>query len=254
VGSSSCYLVGLLAALHQYRRDYVPLHTLAEEACHIELSVLKKGIGKQDQFMAAFGGLTVLEIDRSGTVQIRPVRMRGGSIAEFVQRTHIYYTGTVRDAEQVLRDQDQALRSETSVRGPQDSLLAIKDLGHRILEAIESENFDQWGALLHEHWSHKKKMSHRISLSWVDALYEEVRSRFGVLGGKLIGAGGGGFLMLYCPGNGRALEEFMSARGLPRLHYDLEPEGVKVVANIGETHLSLHPTYTLPEQRTLTSG
>jgi D-glycero-alpha-D-manno-heptose-7-phosphate kinase len=253
VGSSGCYLVGLLAALHQYRRDYVPLNVLAEEACHIELEVLKKGIGKQDQYLAAFGGLTVLEIDRSGTVHVRPVRMRGGAIASFVQHTHIYYTGTIRDAQEVLRDQDLALRE--SNLGPQESsLLAIKDLGYRILDAIESENFDTWGVLLHEHWTQKKKISHRISLSWVDALYDEVRDRFGVLGGKIVGAGGGGFLMLYCPTNSIKLEEFMLARGLPRLHYDLEPEGVKVVANIGNTHMSLHPTYTLPEQRTLASS
>jgi len=254
VGSSSCYLVGLLAALHQYRRDYVPLHVLAEEACHIELAVLKKGIGKQDQFMAAFGGLTVLEIDRAGAVQVRPVRMRGGSIASFVQHTHIYYTGTVRDAQHVLQHQDEALRVNSHRTPQEEALLAIKDLGTRILDAVESENFDRWGELLHEHWMQKKRMSHRISLSWVDALYDEVRERYGVLGGKIIGAGGGGFLMLYCPANGMRLEEFMLSRGLPRLHYDLEPEGVKVVAHIGDTHMSMHPTYTLPEQRTLTSG
>lgn len=255
VGSSSCYLVGLLAALHQYRRDYVPLHALAEEACHIELEILKKCIGKQDQYMAAFGGLTVLDIERNGHVTVRPVRMRGGSIASFVQHTHIYYTGTIRNAQHVLRDQDQALRDASPLRGPQEeALLAIKDLGYRLLDAVESENFDEWGALLHEHWVNKKRMSHKISLAWVDALYDEVRDRFGVLGGKLIGAGGGGFLMLYCPSNARRLEEFMLSRGLPRLHYDLEPEGVKVVANIGDTHMSMHPTYTLPEQRTLTRG
>ena len=253
VGSSGCYLVGLLAALHQYRRDYVPLHALAEEACHIELNVLHKGIGKQDQYMAAFGGLTALEIERSGEVHVKPVRIRGGAISDFVQRTHIYYTGTVRDAQDVLRDQNEALRSD-GLRPQEEALLAIKDLGYRILDAVERESFDTWGALLHEHWTHKKRMSHRISLSWVDSLYDEVRSRFGVLGGKLIGAGGGGFLMLYCPANGMRLDEFMQSRGLPRLHYDLEPEGVKVVANIGDTHMSLHPTYTLPEQRTLSSS
>jgi D-glycero-alpha-D-manno-heptose-7-phosphate kinase len=256
VGSSSCYLIGLLAALHQYRRDYVPLQALAEEACHIELEVLKKPIGKQDQYMAAFGGLTVLEIERNGDVTVRPVRMRGGAIAEFVQRTHIYYTGAVRDAQEVLREQDTAIRnSPTSHRtAPEQSLLEIKDLGHRILDAVESENFDSWGQLLHEHWTQKKKLSARITLPWIDSLYDEVRAKYGVLGGKLIGAGGGGFLMLYCSASSARLEQFMSDRGFPRLHYDLETEGVKVVANIGNTHLSLHPTYALPEQRTLSSS
>lgn len=256
VGSSSCYLVGVLAALHQFRRDYVPLQALAEEACHIELEILKKNVGKQDQYMAAFGGLTVLEIDRSGQVHVRPVRMRGGAIADFVQRTHIYYTGTRRHAQDVLRDQDEGMRSESKAqrRPLEDSLLAIKDLGYRILDAVESENFDRWGELLHEHWMNKKRMSHKISLSFVDALYDEAREGFGVLGGKIIGAGGGGFLMLYCPAEGTKLEEFMQSRGLRRLHYAMEPEGVKVVANIGQSQLLTHPAYPLPQQRILSGS
>ncbi|MDX2194685.1 MAG: hypothetical protein NW201_15185 [Gemmatimonadales bacterium] len=234
VGSSSCYLVGLLHALHQHRRDYVSLQALAEEACHIELEVLRKGIGKQDQYMAAFGGLTVLEIDRDGTVDVRAVPLRGGVLASFVAHTHIYYTGLVRDAQDVLRAQDQAMR----VDGPapqrqtvEDSLLAIKDLGYRILAAIEAGDFDLWGRLLHEHWENKKRMSSKISVSWVDQLYDDVRERFGVLGGKIIGAGGGGFLMLYVPGGGLQLEAFMESRGLPRVHYGIEMEGAKVLAN-----------------------
>jgi D-glycero-alpha-D-manno-heptose-7-phosphate kinase len=243
VGSSSCYLVGLLAALRQYRRDYVPLERLAEEACHIELNVLKKKIGKQDQYMAAFGGLTVLEIARDGTVDVRPVRPRGGALASFVAHTHIYYTGLVRDAQEVLADQDAAMRSAAPARGTVEaSLSEIKDLGYRILEAIEGENFDEWGALLHRHWVQKKRMSAKISVSWVDQLYDEVRDRFGVLGGKLIGAGGGGFLMLYCASDPLRLEDFMLERGLPRLYYNIEWEGSKVVANMANQQMSLHQT------------
>lgn len=235
VGSSSCYLIGLLHALHQYRRDYISLQALAEEACHIELEVLKKGIGKQDQYMAAFGGLTVLDIARDGTVAVRTVPLGGGALASFVANTHIYYTGLVRDAQDVLKAQDQAMKG--GAPSPQrqtveDSLTAIKDLGHRILSAIEGGDFDQWGRLLHEHWENKKRMSAKISVSWVDALYDEVRERFGVLGGKIIGAGGGGFLMLYAPSRQLELEAFMESRGLPRMHYQVEPEGTRVVANL----------------------
>ncbi len=233
VGSSSCYLVGLLAALHQYRRDYVSLEALAEEACHIELSVLGKGIGKQDQYMAAFGGLTVLEIEPDGSVDVRPVSLSGGALANFLAHTHIYYTGLVRDAVEVLADQNGAMRTTLADKRStvEDSLCAIKDLGYRILEAIHTENFDDWGLLLHEHWVNKKRMSSKISVSRIDALYDEVRERFGVLGGKIIGAGGGGFLMLYSRDDSRRLEEFMLSQGLPRLSYRIENEGVKVVAN-----------------------
>jgi D-glycero-alpha-D-manno-heptose-7-phosphate kinase len=127
----------------------------------------------------------------------------------------------------------------------EDSLNAIKDLGFRILEAIQSEDFDKWGALLHEHWVSKKRLSDKISVTWIDQLYDEVRTSYGVLGGKLIGAGGGGFLMLYSPSTSGKLEDFMMARGLPRLYYNLEREGSKVVANVASTQsMILHPTVT----------
>jgi D-glycero-alpha-D-manno-heptose-7-phosphate kinase len=240
LGSSSCYLVGLLNALHHDRRDYVPLQTLAEEACHIELDILKEGIGKQDQYMAAFGGLTVLEIGRDGKVGVRLLRPSTSDIAEFVAHTHIYYTGAQRDAGEVLADQNSAMQRSGSDDHARvsESLHRIKELGHRILEAIESNNFDRWGELLHEHWVQKKRMSSKISISTVDEIYEDVRARFGVLGGKIIGAGGGGFLMLYCATHHAALERYMAERGMPRMHYSIEPEGTKVVAQMGHGFLS----------------
>jgi D-glycero-alpha-D-manno-heptose-7-phosphate kinase len=245
VGSSSAYLVGLLRALHEYRREFVSLQALAEEACHIELDVLAKGIGKQDQYMAAFGGLTVLDIARDGRVQVRNVALSAGAIASFLAQTHIYYTGLVRDAVGVLADQNGAMRSASSNGSNgqsgnrvEDSLCRIKEIGGEVLDALQSEDFDRWGRLLHEHWVAKRQMSAKISVSWIDALYDEVRTRFGVIGGKIMGAGGGGFLMLYCPPRkSKQLEEAMAARGLPRMYYRLEYEGVKVVANLTNSEL-----------------
>jgi D-glycero-alpha-D-manno-heptose-7-phosphate kinase len=244
VGSSSAYLVGLLLALHQYRRDFVSLEQLAEEACYIELNILKKPIGKQDQYMAAFGGLTVLEIMRDGAVEVRQANVREGALAEFINRTHIYYTGVHRDALDVLREQNAAMNGKSPARPVvENSLNGIKDLGYRILEAIEAEDFDDWGCMLHEHWEHKKRMSDKISGSAWDQLYDEVRARFGVLGGKIIGAGGGGFLMLYCPRDARQLEEFMASNGMRRMYYQLEREGAKTIANVASTQAALlHPT------------
>ena len=132
----------------------------------------------------------------------------------------------------------------------EDSLNGIKELGNGILDAIQSEDFDRWGHLLHEHWMKKKRMSEKISVPWIDELYDEVRARCGVLGGKIIGAGGGGFLMLYCPSTSRKLEDFMLSHGLPRLHYDLEREGTKVVANVASTQaMILHPAVGTVPQR-----
>jgi D-glycero-alpha-D-manno-heptose-7-phosphate kinase len=236
LGSSSCYLVGLLNALHHDRRDYVPLQALAEEACHIELNVLKEGIGKQDQYMATYGGLTVLEIEKDGKVAVRQLTPSSGDIADLVASTHIYYTGALRNAKEVLVEQNVAMQHQESVNHQRvsDSLHRIKDLGYRILESIEASNFDQWGRLLDEHWQNKKQLSNKISFGKVDRIYEEVRANYHVLGGKIIGAGGGGFLMLYCSKFHTKLEQFMYENGMPRMHYTVEPEGTKVVAQMGQ--------------------
>ncbi len=250
VGSSSCYLVGLLNALHHDRRHYVPLQTLAEEACHIELDILKEGIGKQDQYMAAYGGLTVLDIANDGRVAVRQLAPSSSDIAEFVSHTHIYYTGAQRDAREVLADQNVAMQRKESVDHARvaDSLHRIKELGCRILEAIESSNFDRWGQLLDDHWQSKKKLSKKITWSRVDEIYDEVRRRFGILGGKIIGAGGGGFLMLYSPKQHAALEKYMADCGMPRMHYTIEPEGTKVVAQMGHGFLSAAQSLALAAQ------
>jgi D-glycero-alpha-D-manno-heptose-7-phosphate kinase len=249
LGSSSCYLVGLLNALHHDRRDYVPLQKLAEEACRIELDILRQPIGKQDQYMASYGGLTVLDIATDGSVKVRQLRPSSGDVAELVSNTHIYYTGEQRDAREVLHDQNKAMQQKEGANHDRvaDSLHRIKELGYRILEAVEKSEFDRWGELLDEHWQSKKKLSDKISLRAVDEVYDEVRSRFGVLGGKIIGAGGGGFLMLYAPKQHAQLERFMHERGMPRMHYTVEPEGTKVVAQMGHGFLS--PTTSLAVAR-----
>jgi len=259
LGSSSCYLVGVLNALHHYRRDYVSLDRLAEEACHIELEVLRKPIGKQDQYMAAFGGLTVLEIAKDGSVEVSSVALGSSSIAALIANTHIYYTGVARDALSVLAEQDSAAKSKKSPDHARvmDSLHQIKDLGRRILVAIENEDFDAWGRMLDEHWRSKKRLSSRISSAKVDDLYEHAKAEYSVLGGKVIGAGGGGFLMLYCPIESKRLESFMLANGMPRLHYNVERDGSKMLANFSNgANPSYHPevTFGLQHRPRLAAG
>lgn len=239
VGSSSCYLVGLLTALRAQKRDFVSIQEVAEEACDIELNVLNKGIGKQDQYMAAFGGLTQLDIAKDGTVKVTEVDLGESALADLTGNTHIYYTGTRRGAEAVLKDQDEAMKKvapKASGGGGsnqvQNSLDAIKDLGYRILDQIKSQEFDEFGLSLHEHWMNKRRMSSKISSDGWDQLYDEVRAEYNVLGGKIIGAGGGGFLMLYCAKNPAKLEAYMAARGMPRIQYGIDFDGSTTVANI----------------------
>jgi D-glycero-alpha-D-manno-heptose-7-phosphate kinase len=156
LGSSSSYLVGLLTAIRSHLRIPISPYGIAEEACHIELDVLSKKIGKQDQFMAAFGGLTILDIDTTGAVKVRHVQMRMSSISTLINHTHLYYTGILRNAMEVLKPQNDAMNSTGPDRNRvQNSLMAIKELGYRSLALIVDEEFDEWGLSLHEHWTMK---------------------------------------------------------------------------------------------------
>jgi D-glycero-alpha-D-manno-heptose-7-phosphate kinase len=238
LGSSSCYLVGLLTAVRAYLRRPVPLHTVAEEACHIELDVLGKPIGKQDQYMATFGGLTALQIDRSGETQVCSVQLEPSSLATLAANTHLYYTNVQRSATEVLADQNRAMQDPQGGdrQRVEDSLLQIKDIGHLIYDAVKQADFDEFGRLMDTHWQLKRQLSNKISLAKVNQLYDHVKSEFNVLGGKIIGAGGGGFLMLYSPNRHRELTEFMASQGMMRLHYNVEFEGSKVITNVFNAH------------------
>jgi D-glycero-alpha-D-manno-heptose-7-phosphate kinase len=231
LGSSSCFLVGFLRALHALEGRHPTPQDLAEEACSLEIDVLAKGIGKQDQYMAAFGGLTTLEIAADGKVAVASVELAADLEAAFVEQTHIYYTGLRRDAAMILEDQNSAMLSRTDAQhaAVSQSLDSIKDLGRRILTAWTRGDLETWGRLLHEHWMSKKQLSAKISWPHIDQLYDHVRANLGVAGGKIIGAGGGGFLMLFKPGDGAELEAYMRAQNMPRLPYRISRGGAQLL-------------------------
>lgn len=233
LGSSGAYLVGLLTAIRAYKHEPVSLQQLAEEACHIEMDILKEPVGKQDQYMAAFGGFRTLEINRDGSVKVASVPIDFMTSAELVTKARVYYTGLQRSATAVLQQQNDATRHKQSVDHKRvvDCLCRIKEIGYQIRQAFLDRDLDHFGRLMDEHWSAKKAMSSAISLSIMDELYETVKKRFGVLGGKLIGAGGGGFVMLYCPDRGRELDEYMASRNMPQMTYFPAMEGASVVAD-----------------------
>ena len=208
---------------------------LAEEACRLEIEVLNKGIGKQDQYMAAHGGLTTLDIAPDGVVTVGQVDLDPDVEAAFIDHTHIYYTGLRRDAAVILSAQDQAMRADTGAArdSAAQSLGAIKDLGYRIRDAWRAGDMEAWGHMLHEHWLNKKALSAAISWPHIDQLYDHVRASHGVTGGKVIGAGGGGFLMLFTPGPGEALEAYMADQNMPRLRYGIDRAGARVLDGAG---------------------
>jgi len=237
LGSAGCYLVGLLAALRAYRRTPISPEALAEEAFEIQTKKLGMTVGKQDSWLAATGGVTALEIDRAGVVTARPVNIHPSTFSDFVTNLRLYYTGVRRNTIANLKDQDRAMREQDAAAHEvvQDALHHIKELGYQLLSAIESQNYDRFGTLMDEHWQQKKRLSQKVAIPGIDDLYVESKKRFSVLGGKLTGAGGGGFFAAYAPKNHAQLDAFMQEHGLERMHYAVDFEGVRIVSNTGST-------------------
>ena len=229
LGSSSSYLVGLLNALHALFQDQATPHKLAEEACHIELEVLKKPIGKQDQYMAAFGGLTTLDIKPDGQVCVTRLDLDVDLVEGLEHNILMFYTNEMRDATAILKKQDEAVL--TKDRGVVNSLCEIKDIGLEILDAISKGNLRRFGELLDVHWQSKRRLSEGVSNPQIDAWYE-LAKRNGAIGGKISGAGGGGFLMLYCEENKTRLRRAMREAGLRELKFRFDFEGSKVVFDV----------------------
>lgn len=234
LGSSGAYLVGLLTAIRAFQRESASLREIAEEACHIEMNILKEPVGKQDQYMATFGGFRTLDISKDGTVTVEIVPVDFITANELVTRARLYYTGIQRSATAVLKNQDDASRD---TKRPDhhlvmDCLCEIKDIGYQIKQAFLDRDLDRFATLMNDHWTAKKQMSGSINISTIDQLYAKVAKEYGVLGGKIIGAGGGGFLMLYTPTKGRELDEFMMNHGMPRVSYFPSMQGSRVVSDL----------------------
>ena len=231
LGSSSSFTVGLLCALHAYKREHLDPQALAEEAFHIEVDLLGEPIGKQDQYIAAFGGVTCLEIDREGRVAASPVRISEHALHELESNLILFYTGIRRSASSVLGEQSKSVSAGDG--DVTDSMHTIKEIGKEIKVALEAGDARTFGELMHDHWETKKRLSPKVSSGDIDRWYAIAR-RSGALGGKVMGAGGGGFFVFYCE-SGReklALREAMAAEGLKETRVGFDFEGSKIVVNI----------------------
>ena len=229
LGSSSCYAVGALHALHTLKREYVSLAQLAEEDFKIEAEVLKRPIGKQDPYLAAFGGLTVLDIDKDGTVKVRKANVSMPVADELNRNMLIFFTGVTRKADEILAEQSKSVAEEK--KDVTESMHYIKELGYEILEAMEDGNVDDVGKKFDAHWQHKKKISTKMSNPEFDKIYASALAN-GALGGKISGAGGGGFFTFYVPGDQKRLRAAMTEAGLREMRYRFDFEGSKVLVNL----------------------
>jgi len=230
LGSSSSFTVGLLNALHTFKGETASPQQLAEEAYTIEVEILKEPIGKQDQYIAAFGGIKCLDIKQDGQVDVTPVQVHDDTIQDMENSILLFYTGIQRRSSEILREQSQSVaRDQGQVV---EAMHTIKGIGYEVKAALEAGDLTHFGELLHQHWETKKRLSGKISSSQIDQWYERAR-RNGALGGKIMGAGGGGFFMFCCNNDHKArLRRPLAAQGLGEMRYHIEPDGSKVLVNL----------------------
>jgi D-glycero-alpha-D-manno-heptose-7-phosphate kinase len=225
LGSSGSFTTALLRALHSHKKNIISPHELAEQACHIEIDRLGEPIGKQDQFIAAYGGVTCFRFNKDDTVTVAPANMSSEVLDNLEEGLTMFFTGYTRSASTILKDQDD--RSKAKESSVIDNLHYVKDLGQRSLKALEAGDLHLFGQLMDEHWQHKKKRSGAISNPKIDEWYD-LAMRSGATGGKLIGAGGGGFLLFYADDK-RRLRHVMREAGVKEVRFRFDFEGTKTI-------------------------
>ncbi len=226
LGTSSTFTVALLNALYAYRRDYIGIDKLAEAACHIEINVLNEPIGKQDQYASAFGGFNAYYFEKDGTVRVEPLRIKEEMMIELQNNIFLFYLNKNRSASSILKEQND--KSKKNDAATIEKLHKIKEIGLYTKKILEEGKINEFGEVLHNHWLTKKGLSDKISDPYIDEAYE-LALKNGAIGGKVVGAGGGGFLLLYCPNNKPKLIEALRNFGLKPTWFSFEFEGAKKI-------------------------
>lgn len=222
LGSSSSFTVGLLHTLACYRGKYVSKSRLAEEACKVEIEKLGAPIGKQDQYAAAFGGLNYITFHRDDTVSVEPVIVKSETMIRLQENLVMFYTGLTHDANRILAEQKQNIAQADKTR----NLIRMCELARGMKQSLEENELDDFGAILNESWQRKRELAGSITNSKIDELYACAMAN-GATGGKLLGAGGGGFLLFFCPKERQALlQEKLRLKTFP---FRFEHDGSSVV-------------------------
>jgi D-glycero-alpha-D-manno-heptose-7-phosphate kinase len=225
LGSSGSFSTALLKALYAHRRRLLHPNELAELACEIEINRLGEPIGKQDQYIAAYGGVTCFTFNPDESVEARPLKLSMDSLFTLEDNLLLFFTGFSRSAGAILAD--QKTRTERADEDMLANLHYVKELGLRSRDALEKGDLNTLGELMHEHWEHKRRRSKGMSNSQIDEWYELGRKN-GAIGGKLVGAGGGGFLLFYSEDH-RRLRTAMAHAGLEEVRFRFDFEGTKVL-------------------------
>lgn len=225
LGSSSTFTTALLKGLHAMNGDIVSTRTLAEEACEIEMNRLMQPIGKQDQYIAAYGGITCMNFHKDGYVWVDPLNISQDTFYNLEDNLILYFTGFSRSAGSILKEQDE--KSKDHDADMIKNLDFVKDLGYQSKRAFEKGDLREFADIMNVHWEYKKKRSGGMSNPKIDEWYDYALKN-GALGGKMIGAGGGGFLMFYADDKVR-LREAMKQTGMSEVRFRFEREGAKIM-------------------------
>ncbi len=225
LGSSGSFTTALLKALHALKKNLIHPQELAEQACHIEINLLGKPVGKQDQYVAAYGGLVCLEFQPDGRVDAVPLKLDTDTLYNLEDNLLLFFTGYSRSAAGILQEQDDRTRDDDPdmVR----ELHAVKEIGVQSRAALESGDLGRFAELMNTHWDRKRQRTDRMSNDQIDEWYHLARQN-GAVGGKLIGAGGGGFLMFYTEDK-RRLRRAMHEVGLQEVRFRFDFEGTKLI-------------------------
>lgn len=225
LGSSSSFTTALLRGLHTMQGNIVSTRTLAEEACEIEMNRLKEPIGKQDQYIASYGGITCMNFHKDGYVWVDPLRISDETLYNLEDNLILFFTGFSRSAGSILKEQDDKTKSHND--DMIKNLDFVKDLGFQSKAALEKGDLDTFADIMNVHWEHKKKRSGGMSNPQIDEWYNLAMAN-GAQGGKMIGAGGGGFLMFYTKDKVR-LRDAMRNTGMSEVRFRFEKEGSRIL-------------------------
>jgi D-glycero-alpha-D-manno-heptose-7-phosphate kinase len=226
LGSSGSFTTALLRALHAHRKNLIHPMELAEQACQIEIEILREPVGKQDQYIAAYGGITCFEFRQDGSVKASPLNISEETLFNLEDNLLLFFTGYSRSASSILRDQHE--RSLGNEKEMLDNLHLIKKLAWSSQAALEAGDVSEFGRLMNVHWEHKRQRSPRMSSEQINSWYDNAIAN-GALGGKLIGAGGGGFLMFYAADKTR-LRHAMRQQGLREVRFRFDFEGTRIIS------------------------
>lgn len=224
LGSSSAFTVGLLHALHAYACRYASAEQLARESCEIEIDRCGEPIGKQDQFAAAFGGFNFIEFYPDDSVSVEPIICKRETLQELQESTLVFYTGITRSASALLKTQQEVVASE---KAKQKVLRSMVELARQLKAELQKNNIRAFGEIIHENWELKRSLTSAVSSTAIDDWYAAGR-KAGAIGGKLLGAGSGGFLMFYAPRD-RHEAIARALKGLRRMDFKFEPQGSKII-------------------------